>query len=192
LLLCVACSAGGREEGGAPAPAADADAVVDEALARSRDAARALGADLMQRLLAEMEEGGPLQAVTVCSEVAQSVAASHATAGLTVRRVSLRVRNPADAPDDTERRALEELQTLHDEGRLPAEWVRTEDGPDGRRLRFIKPIKIQPACLACHGRLVDMAPDVRQLIAERYPDDRAIGYADGDLRGAVSVTVALD
>jgi hypothetical protein len=191
LLLCAACSSGGGEGGEAPPPVTR-DAAVDEALGRARDAARALGADLMQRLLAEMEEGGPLQAVRVCSEVAQSVATSHSTEGLTVRRVSLRVRNPADAPDDVEREALLELQTLHDEGRLPAEWVRTEDAPGGRRLRFMKPITILPACLACHGDPQQMEPDVRGLIAARYPNDEATGYAEGDLRGAVSVTVALD
>jgi hypothetical protein len=193
LLLLAACSSGGREGGEAPAPVVPVapDAAIDDALTRARDAARALGADLMQRLLAEMEEGGPMQAVKVCSEIAQSVAATHSTAGLTVRRVSLRVRNPADAPDDVEREALLELEALHDEGRLPGEWVRTEDGPAGRRLRFLKPITILPACLACHGDLVELEPDVRRLLAERYPDDRAFGYAAGDLRGAVSVSVAL-
>ncbi len=30
------------------------------------------------------------------------------------------------------------------------------------------------------------------MIDERYPEDQAKGYADGDLRGAVSVTVPLD
>ena len=31
----------------------------------------------------------------------------------------------------------------------------------------------------------------RALIAARYPEDRAVGYAPGDLRGAISVRVAL-
>jgi hypothetical protein len=34
-----------------------------------------------------------------------------------------------------------------------------------------------------------MAPDVRSLLAERYPEDRATGYAAGDFRGMVSVRV---
>jgi hypothetical protein len=32
---------------------------------------------------------------------------------------------------------------------------------------------------------------VRELLAERYPDDEATGYAVGELRGGISVRLAL-
>jgi len=34
-----------------------------------------------------------------------------------------------------------------------------------------------------------MAPDVNRMLAERYPDDRATGFNDGDLRGAINVKI---
>jgi hypothetical protein len=47
-------------------------------------------------------------------------------------------------------------------------------------------------CLACHGDPEAIDPQVKRLLAERYPDDTAVGYKPGDLRGAVSVSVLLE
>lgn len=160
-------------------------------LERARATATALGQDLGGLLLTTLERAGPEAALEVCSEVAQERTAAHAREGVTVRRVSQRVRNPLNTPDDAERRELERLQVLAAEGRLPAEIVRVVRGEDGRRLHLIRPIVLQAPCLACHGEPEAMAPGVRALIAERYPEDRAVGYEAGELRGAISVKVPL-
>jgi hypothetical protein len=52
---------------------------------------------------------------------------------------------------------------------------------------YVEPITIQPPCLACHGTQLDAA--VRQKLAELYPEDRATGFAPGELRGMFWVTV---
>ena len=181
LLLVVWVAAA---EGGEPSPAA---------VERAREAADALGAELMRTLLQEMADGGPMGAVKICSEKAQAIAAAHSTDGLTVRRVSLKARNPKDIPDDYERRVLEKLEAGLRAGEdLPAESVEevVEDG--SRRLRYMRPLVIRKPCLRCHGDPETIDPEVRRLIAERYPDDQAVGYREGDLRGAVSVVVELD
>jgi len=162
------------------------------ALARAEEAAQALGGDLMRHLLAEMKSGGAAAAVRVCSEVAQDLAAKHSVDGLTVRRVSLKPRNPADAPDPFERAQLIELEELHRQGRLPSRVVETVETDAGAQLRYMRPIAVASACLRCHGPAEAIDPEVRRILAERYPDDRATGYASGDLRGAISVTVPLD
>ena len=38
-------------------------------------------------------------------------------------------------------------------------------------------------CLQCHGKVDDLAPEVRDVLAKNYPQDRATGFAAGDLRG---------
>ncbi|MBS02714.1 MAG: hypothetical protein CMQ24_08425 [Gammaproteobacteria bacterium] len=48
---------------------------------------------------------------------------------------------------------------------------------------------VQPVCLTCHGKR--LAGDVRTAIAEHYRDDRATGYALGDVRGAIYLRKAL-
>jgi len=168
------------------------DPALDRALERADEVATALGSDLKQRLLAEVASGGTVAAVRICSEVAQDLAASHSTDGLSVRRVSLKPRNPADGPDDFERAILVELETLHREGRLPSQVTRVVESDGGRQLRYLRPIVVATPCLQCHGPAEKLAPEVAEVIAERYPDDEATGYASGDFRGAISVTVRLD
>jgi hypothetical protein len=51
--------------------------------------------------------------------------------------------------------------------------------------RYLKAILVQPQCLACHGG--PLAAPVKAAIASRYPGDRAMGYAAGELRGAFVV-----
>jgi hypothetical protein len=158
---------------------------------RARAAAAALTTDLRARLMEEMKAGGPAAAVKVCSEVAPSYAAKHSVDGLTVRRVSERWRNPADAPDVYETGKLRELAAGHAKGALPLEsWEWVGEGA-ARRLRYLKPITIGGPCLACHGDAAAIKPEVAALLRERYPEDRATGYRDGDLRGAVSVVVSV-
>ena len=165
------------------------EAVAPE-LERARAAAAALSTELRARLMEEMKMGGPVQGVKVCSEVAPEYAAKHSVNGLTVRRVSEKYRNSADKPDAYEAAKLRELAAAHARGALPAEtfeWV--GEGP-ARALRFLKPITIGGPCLACHGDPATMKPEVAVMIRERYPNDLAVGYLDGDLRGAVSVVVS--
>jgi len=176
------------------APPAAAGALShDEAVERARGAADALTRDLMGTLAKTMSESGPGEAIRVCSEVAQEVAAEHSTGGVTVRRVSRKVRNPADRPDTYEAAQLERLAALHEEGALPAEVIEVVEGEQGRKtLRYLRPITLKPLCLQCHGAPAELAPEVRSVLSERYPEDEATGYQAGDLRGVVSVTVPVE
>lgn len=177
----------GVTAGSTPSPAD----VAPEVLEQARAAGRALGTELMGALLEELKEGGPVRAVRVCSEVAQETAAAHSTDTTTVRRVSLKVRNPADRPDDYERAQLQRLAELHRQGELPGEVAEVREEGGQRVLRWLKPIVVAEMCLQCHGAPESLQPEVRELLAERYPEDEAVGYAAGDLRGAISVRMEL-
>ena len=41
------------------------------------------------------------------------------------------------------------------------------------------------------GRAGEIAPEVRPILKQHYPDDQATGFAPGDLRGAISVRVTV-
>lgn len=45
------------------------------------------------------------------------------------------------------------------------------------------PIRLKPRCLVCHGPKDYLMQEVREALAEDYPDDRATGFAVGGLRG---------
>jgi hypothetical protein len=163
-----------------------------EALDRARAAADALGQELASLVQRTVEDEGPAAAVRVCSEVAQERTTAHGGDGMVVRRVSDQLRNPANAPDEWERAELERLQTLHAAGELPAEVTVVQRRGGRDELRLLRPIVLQPGCATCHGAPESIPADVRAILAERYPGDRATGYAAGDLRGAVSVRVPLE
>lgn len=174
---------GERTEGAAPAPDSTAEA---GALQRANAAADALGRTLRGRLLAAMSEGGPPAAMNVCADAAQGMAADVAREhGARVGRSSLRLRNPAnEAPPWV-------AEWLAAQGERPAAgasgFERIEDG----HARVLRPIAVEGPCVNCHGPSDAIAPDVAAILRERYPDDRATGYAAGDLRGALWAEVEL-
>ena len=161
------------------------------AIDRSRQAADALSRELAERLFAEMEAGGPLQAVSVCSEIAQEKAKAYSVDGLNVRRISMKVRNPADRPDDWEEIRLAHLEELQAQGKLPTEVIEIVESEEGRTLRYLRPLQIAPPCLNCHGDRAQFVPELQEHLTELYPDDEAFGYQLNELRGAVSVSVIL-
>jgi len=160
-------------------------------LEKARQAADALTGELIETLGHELGTGGPVGAVKVCAEMAPQIAASHSVDGVTVRRVTLRVRNPQDTPDEYERGVLVDLEAKLAEGALPKEIAEVVTDDAGARLRYLRPLVIKGTCLNCHGDVESMDPELRTLLEERYPEDQAVGYQEGDLRGAVSVTVDL-
>jgi hypothetical protein len=53
----------------------------------------------------------------------------------------------------------------------------------------MKAIPTGEVCQTCHG--VEIAPPVSAKIRELYPQDQAIGFKTGDLRGAFTITQSL-
>jgi hypothetical protein len=148
--------------------------------------------NLKQELQAAIAEGGPVQGIEVCRVRAPEIADDQSESGLRVGRTALRVRNPDNAPDAWERVVLEDFQRRLADGADPAglqAWIETE--VDGRRTgRWMKAIPTEPLCVTCHGDA--LGPDLAEAIEDAYPEDRATGFAAGDLRGAFTVDVALD
>lgn len=166
----------------------------EKAKTRADEAAQRLVATLMTELGAALEKGGPAEALRVCSEVAQAVTAEMGEGrAVRVRRTGLRLRNPANEPDPFERAWLERAQRVVAEGGVPAavyEVLPAEGG--GRELRHLRPILFPGGvCAQCHGTAGEISPEVKNLLQQRYPDDRAVDFRPGDLRGAVSVRVLL-
>ena len=179
------------------AVAAAADAVPPADLERARQAAGQLKGELMKSLTAALAEGGPSQGVRVCSEIAPGIAARLSGDGMTVRRVTTRPRNPANAPDAWERRMLDTLAAAHARGEAVVELteVSEEKLPRGAAgapksvLLYMAPLTVAAPCLQCHGDPAQIDPAVKAALAEKYPKDQATGYKAGDFRGAVVVRI---
>ena len=158
-------------------------------IARSAMAADLFQARLQAALAAAIAKGGPVAAVEVCAISAPAIAAEvSAETGAEVRRVSLRPRNPGAAASDSLTTHLAALaKEPLDAAGQPA-WVHWTEG-EGRAARSNSMraviMRDQP-CGACHGTAI--TDNVRAAIAERYPQDQAVGFSAGDLRGAILIS----
>lgn len=144
---------------------------------------------LQPTLQQAMAEGGPVHAITVCSEEAPKIAADLAEeSGWAVTRVSLQPRNQASArPDDWERSVLEDFDQRQRAGEAGA-TLRASEVVEGE-FRYMQAQPTGPLCLTCHGQ--NIGDDVRSALADRYPDDQATGYAAGEIRGAISLSTPI-
>ncbi len=143
----------------------------------------------MSSLQGAMKEGGVMHAVSFCNtEVPAITKKVKATLpqGLKVKRATTQVRNPHNTPDEMELKALEFFtQEFKRTGSYPASYIQSlQDG-----YRFYKPLLIAKPCLSCHGDKAAMAPELRELILEKYPTDQATGYKEGDLRGVLRIEI---
>ena len=161
------------------------------------DASRATVKEFMQTLKQElqggMQDGGPVNAISVCNLSAPGIANTYSVRnGWDVGRTSLRLRNPANAPDAWERSVLVSFDERKAAGEDPAKMehheVVRQDGV--KVLRYMKAIPTAKLCLACHGENIDSI--TRTRLEKLYPDDQALGYKAGDIRGAFSITQPLD
>lgn len=151
-------------------------------------ATAAFGKALKSELVAGMRSGGPLAAIEVCNTRAPAIAeAVSLDQGMQVSRVSIKNRNPGNAPSDWQEVVLldfeERVEMGEDAGGLS--WQETVETGQGKEYRFMKAIPTGAVCLACHGKT--LAPEVQSAIAELYPEDKATGFSEGDLRGAFVV-----
>jgi hypothetical protein len=162
------------------------------------DQAQAIAQEVLEGtrtvLMKELAAKGAAGAIQACSAVALELAKKHEKEGWRIRRVSEKVRNPADTPDSYEARILKEFRTLKAEGRLDAltEHFAVVEENSRRYFRYLKRITIPgPLCLVCHGQAENLSAGVKSRLEELYPRDQATGYAVNDLRGAVSIKIPL-
>ncbi|MDH5751085.1 MAG: DUF3365 domain-containing protein [Deltaproteobacteria bacterium] len=144
--------------------------------------------ELTGKMQAAMKQGGPPKAIEVCSRDAQDTASRLSREnGQVVRRVSLKLRNHADAPDAWEQNVLKEFDSQVKSGKNAQDLAKAEivSEPEGRFFRFMKAIPTAELCLACHGKSID--PTVKSALSENYPHDNAQGYEAGMVRGAFSI-----
>jgi hypothetical protein len=182
-LLTVGCTRHGdpeqrSEPAGGPIDVAAAGPEVRAALAQADEAIADLQRTLQERLITAMAEGGPPAAVTVCRDEAQALTRSIGEQrGLALGRTSHRVRNVVNAP----RAWAVDVVDAH-AGRAAVE-VEAQTFDLGGRIGVLKPIGTQPLCVTCHGPAETVRAAIGDALASSYPDDRAVGFEAGELRG---------
>ena len=151
----------------------------------SLTAQKALGGQLKKAI----SEQGPTYAVQFCNTAAYPILDTITSSfNVSIKRASLRLRNPKNKPTDAENKILEQYQGQLDQEDAPEAVV--EELHDGKIL-YVKPIILDnPLCLNCHGQPGSQVLDeTYALIKKLYPEDKAINHQMGDLRGIWSITL---
>lgn len=133
-----------------------------------------------------MAEGGVTAALRYCNTAAYPLTDSlSAEYGVSIRRATERPRNPSNRAMDRESAVLSAYRDALAAGEQVAPRVHEVDDST---VVYYAPIRAQPLCLNCHGTVGrEVTPAAADLIAELYPADEALGYAEGDLRGIWSL-----
>lgn len=133
-----------------------------------------LGKNLKKELMAGMKKS-PEEALKVCNTRASGILGESQMKNIFVGRVSLKARNPKNAP---QKWMLDTIKSYHNgTNKKPHTVVQINK----YRMGIIKPIKVMPLCLNCHG--TNLKPEIQKKISELYPNDKATGYKNGDIRG---------
>lgn len=144
---------------------------------RGLDAIQAMAGSLMGELTTALDEDGPDGAIEVCSMRAPEIAAVISNEyGVVLGRTSHRLRNQSNLPPEWA------AELVQNEVASPTWLV----GPDDR-VAGLLPIQTKAECGMCHGSREEMADEVLAKLDEYYPEDAAIDFAEGDLRGWIWV-----
>ncbi len=159
--------------------------VYQQAKKISQEAFAALSGALQKAIA----EGSVLNAIDLCKTQAGTLTRDLGrTHNVDVKRIAVRYRNPANAVNATEIQLFEDWSTQLSRGEEPAAVVLHEDGNQ----IWYGAIRIgSPLCLQCHGEEgKDIAEATLAQLQSTYPEDRATGFAMGDLRGAWKISYA--
>ena len=172
-------------------PAFAQDAASEQAaVQKSQEAMKEFGMTLKATLQAAMKEGGPMNAIPVCHTEAPKIAQQMSEKyGVDIHRTSLKPR--ATPPSEWEMAVLEGFEKDKAAGKPVAElvWKKVVEVDGKPTLRMMKAIGTEDVCLTCHGAAIN--PEVQAKIQALYPEDKAVGFKAGDIRGAFSVSAAL-
>ena len=178
LLLCAATMAVRTQDSVRSWPIREAPAEWRAVLSRADLIVIDLQNSLLRQLSERLDEGGPAAGFEACHINAADVARRLGRyEGIAAGFTSDRLRNPTNKPKgwaaglvtaNAGRRA-------HDVEGFAVDL--------GNRIGVLRPMAEHETCATCHGPVERLTPAVQRLIAERYPNDRAVGFAQGEIRG---------
>ena len=138
---------------------------------------------LGKHLMGTLQKKGTLDAITFCNEAAYPLTDSMAKINnATIKRVSDKPRNPDNKANSKEKYYIRKFKQVIANNMEPQPIV--EESTDN--VNFYYPITTNTMCLKCHGTNIE--PEVYNTIKQLYPEDKAIGYSENEVRGIWSIS----
>jgi len=146
-----------------------------------------LGKTLKSNLKAEMKaDKTGLKGIHFCSDKADELTKevnSKLPKGVSVRRTALKLRAEDNQADKIDTKVMNNILSDMKEKKNNIEKPRLVEIENGYRV--YKPLFIKPVCMKCHGNEKTINSEVQKVITEKYPNDKATGFKEGDLRGLI-------
>ncbi len=154
-----------------------------EFLRQSEELTARFQSELQMELSTALSEVGHVGAIGVCQSAAAAIGERLSEgSGLAVSRIARRNRNAGNGISPDLKPLYSELEASPMQDGSP----RSVHGTVGERLVYLRAIPmLEQPCSTCHGSNID--PALSEVISQSYPDDRAVGFEPGELRGAFLV-----
>jgi hypothetical protein len=109
-----------------------------------------------------------------------------------IKRTSLMLRDPQNAPDAADAAALEKIHQQLMDGEKPDTMIVQRVDRPGKPVewRVYRPIATSKSCLVCHGDPEKFRPEVKAALDHLYPLDKAVDYQSQEFRGVIRVSLA--
>lgn len=139
---------------------------------------------LGKNLMKAIQEKGTLGALEFCNIQAYPLTDSMATNyNAQIKRVSDKPRNPNNQANTEELAHIKSFKKDIAADIEPKPIVRK----DGNMVEFYYPITTNTMCLQCHGTDKEVSPETFMAIKNLYPNDKALGYTENEVRGIWSI-----
>ncbi len=141
---------------------------------------------LKDAVMGAMKEGGAKKTAEVCSSSATDIEKSvnDSFPNITIKRATLKPRNPDNMATEDEAKVLEEYAKTNSK-----ELVTLKMGEN--HYKVYQPIYMMKMCVACHGEDGTRDKQADTIIQAKYTNDQANGYKEGDFRGVFVADINL-
>lgn len=138
-------------------------------------------AELGKNLMTKMKEDGPIHALEFCNVQAMPITDSMSRKyNADIKRVSDKNRNSANAASEKETDIIKEFSEVIAKGEKPEPIIDEQES----QVAFYFPLVTNSMCLKCHGEVgKDISKSDYDKVLELYPEDKAIGYQENEVRG---------
>ncbi|MBI2813808.1 MAG: DUF3365 domain-containing protein [Opitutae bacterium] len=108
-----------------------------------------------------------------------------------IKRTSLLIRDPRNAPDAADTAALNKIHSQLMNDQTPDKMLvqKIERAGQPVEWRVYRPIAASQSCLACHGDPKTFRPGVKAALDLLYPEDKALDYGAKEWRGIIRVSL---
>lgn len=152
---------------------------------RGMQMAQTTKAELGKNLMGQIQKNGVIAALDFCNIQARPITDSMSVVHKAqIRRVTDKPRNPKNKANAVE---LQHVQTFKNQV-AAGEEVKPIITSMGEKVEFYYPIVTNSMCLKCHGTPEkELETLTLTKILEHYPNDKATGYGENEVRGIWSI-----